>query len=202
MSNSVWRCVQKRDRAVLPSRAMGLILPWCANSTCHCPLKQAIRQGRTVLVWLLCSAEQPTYFPMWCWGKRGVDHQRRKFSFSSCGYVRSCDTEGDVKRGKTAFSARCTHRDIIRPLILISLHKYSYVTRSKPLMLSLLLYPCYQVSQPFSAMEWVYHWLVFNWAKELFMFLKLTRCSLFVPGDVIVEPQNPAGNLHYLKTQR
>lgn len=114
------------------------------------PLQQAIRQGRTLLVWLLRSAERPTYFPMWCWGKRSVDHQSLKFSFSSCGYIHICDTASDVKwEEKAAFSTRCKHRDIC-PLILISVHKYSFITRYKPLRSSLLLYLCYNPSQQWS----------------------------------------------------
>lgn len=117
------------------------------------------------------SAEHPTYFPTWCCrGKQRADHQSWQFSFSSCGCTRSCDTASDVKgEEKAAFSSRCKHRDIIPPLILISFHKYSHITRSKTLIGSLLLYPCYQVSQLFSGMECVYHCPILIWDKEHFM---------------------------------
>lgn len=86
-------------------------------------------------------AERPTYFPMRCCGKRSADHQSWELSFSSCGCIRSCDTASDVKgEEKAAFSARHKHRDIIRPLILISSQKYSHIqaTDSVPPSLYLL----------------------------------------------------------------
>jgi len=90
--NSVWRCMQRerRDHAVLPAGPWVWFCHDVQAAEYRYPLQQAICQGRTLLVWLLRSAEQPTYFPMWCWGKRSVDHQSLKFSFSSCGYIRSC----------------------------------------------------------------------------------------------------------------
>lgn len=125
-------CERERwDHAGL-SPWLSLTLPWQRHSTTPVSPTQVTLQDRMLLLCLL-AGKHPTYFPRQCCGKRGADHQSWQLSLPSCGCTHSCDTASDVKgEEKAAFSARHKHRDIIPPLILISFHRYSHITRSKP----------------------------------------------------------------------